>query len=331
MNGRLCIYYRRPPLPQRWFKGDQYLRAAAKWIAGKKDRPGSLEKVFTSLCQGLDRTRAPYIKNLPFRRLEKDDIAIVLGVGKGVLKGYDRLNPIVAGIGLMTHPAEWPDLFQQYPVKVYLQHSEWTAAIYRKYYGGHCDIWPVGIDTDKWQPARPTHEKDIDVLVYDKIMFGRNSMEKELLLPIINYLDKERRSYRIIRYGTYREEEFRDLLSQAKTMVFLCEHESQGIAYQEAMAMDVPLFAWDQGKWLDPNRFAWGETDVPATSVPYFDERCGMKFRNAIVFCETFKIFWEKATNGAFSPRSYTLENLTLEKSARTMIGIVDKWTNRTA
>ena len=298
---------------------------------GRKDRPGSLEKVFTSLCQGLDRTGAPYIKNLPFRRLEKDDTVIVLGVGKGVLKGYDRPNPIVAGIGLMTHPAEWPDLFQQYPVKVYLQHSEWTAAIYRKYFGDHCDIWPVGIDTDKWRPVRPAHEKDIDVLVYDKIMFERDSMEKELLLPIIDCLDQERRSYRIIRYGTYQEEEFRDLLSQAKTMVFLCEHESQGIAYQEAMAMDVPLFAWDQGKWLDPNRFAWGETDVPATSVPYFDERCGMKFRNAIVFSETFKFFWDKATNGSFSPRSYTLENLTLEKSARTMIEIVDKWTNRTA
>ena len=37
-------------------------------------------------------------------------------------------------------------------------------------------------------------------------------------------------------------------------MIFLVEHETQGIAYQEAMACDVPILAWDQGNWLDPKR-----------------------------------------------------------------------------
>ena len=35
-------------------------------------------------------------------------------------------------------------------------------------------------------------------------------------------------------------------------MVFLCEHENQDIAYQQALACGVPILAWDRGGyWQD--------------------------------------------------------------------------------
>jgi hypothetical protein len=109
-------------------------------------------------------------------------------------------------------------------------------------------------------------------------------------------------------------------------MIYFCEHESQGIALQEAMSMNLPVFAWDQEKWLDPSRMAWGETDTPASSVPYFDERCGATFRDLNSFREKFDRFWEKVTEKKYAPREYVLENLTLEKSAGRMLEIVNKW-----
>ena len=90
--------------------------------------------------------------------------------------------------------------------------------------------------------------------------------------------------------------------------------------------MNVPIMAWDQGRWLDPNRFLWGEDNVAATSVPYFDSRCGMKFTDIENFKKKFENFWECVLNNKFKPRKYILENLTLEKSAQRMLDIVEKW-----
>ena len=132
---------------------------------------GGVEKVFVNLCLGLDRLGINYLVNLPFKELRDDDHVGVLGRGRYSLQGYDRTNPIVAGIGLMSHPTEWPDLFEQFPVVRYLQHSEWANDVYRRYYGDRCGIWPVGIDTHSWQPN--TNAKDLDILIYDKVHWER--------------------------------------------------------------------------------------------------------------------------------------------------------------
>ncbi|MEQ1895767.1 MAG: hypothetical protein ABL971_00105 [Vicinamibacterales bacterium] len=65
-------------------------------------------------------------------------------------------------------------------------------------------------------------------------------------------------------------------------MIFLCEHETQGIAYQQALSSGVPLLAWDRsGNWKDPSYYPEQVRFEPVSSVPYWDERCGMKFADA--------------------------------------------------
>jgi len=131
-------------------------------------------------------------------------------------------------------------------------------------------------------------------------------------------------SYTEITYGNYKEADYFELLQQSKAMIFLCEHESQGFACCEALATNVPVFAWNQGQWLDPNRFVWGEIKpVPATSIPFFDDRCGMEFNGLAEFEERIALFWHKVTNHDLNPRSYILENLTLKKSAQKMLDII--------
>jgi hypothetical protein len=323
MTRRLCVYYIKPRPKKRWFPGDQWIRRFIKKILGKKERISSLELVYIHLCRAFDRLGVDYVKNPPFKRLQENDIVIMLGHGKACLRHYKNPNPIIAGISLMSHPAEWPDLFEKYPVKVYLQHSDWTLNIYRKHYGERCDIWPVGIDTDRWKPDNTP--RDIDVLIYNKILIDREKIET-LLAPICDFLRERSLKTATICYGAYTPEEFRNLLRRSKCMIYFCEHESQGIAYQETLSMGVPIFAWDQGKWLDPDRFAWGEADTEATSVPYFDERCGATFRHLGAFYDGFPVFWSKASTNSYHPREYILENLTLEKSGRRMLDIVNKW-----
>jgi hypothetical protein len=69
----------------------------------------------------------------------------------------------------------------------------------------------------------------------------------------------------------------------------------------------------------------WGDPHIPATSVPYWDERCGMTFEDAGAFAEQFDAFWERVEAGALEPRAYILENLTLEKCAHRYVDIAKR------
>ena len=321
---RICLYYKREPERDRWLLGDRYVRSLLRRLIRGNPRPGGVDKVFINLCLGLDKLGIKYEINLPFDQLKDSDFIGILGRGRNCLKGYNKKNSIVAGIGLMTHPSEWPTLCEDYPVVKYLQHSEWANNIYKPYFGDRCDIWAVGIDTEAWQENSQV-SKTTDFLIYNKIMWNYEITAKTLLQPIYQILNNRNLTFKELRYGSYHSQDYKSALDTCRGMIFLCEHESQGIAYQECLASDVPIMAWDQGLCLDPNRFSWGMPIIPATSVPYFDERCGVKFKDANEFCNKLDEFTKKLNNHQFTPRNYILENLTLEKSAQHFIEILTK------
>ena len=315
---RICLYFIHEPERDRWLFGDRYIRSLVRRLVRGKPRVGGVEKVFINLCLGLDKLGIKYEVNLPFNQLTNSDRVGILGVGLNCLRGYDRQNPIVAGIGLMTHPSEWSTLCDDYPVVKYLQHSDWANNVYKPYFGDRCDIWAVGIDTDKWQPSK--NKKNIDFLVYDKIMWNYEVTKQQLLDPILQTLQQRGLTFRELRYGSYSPEDYQSALAECKSMIFLCENESQGIAYQECLSSGVPILAWDQGECLDPNRFKWGMPYIPATSVPYWSDRCGVKFKNVDEFSVKLQEFMDKSEDKYFSPRDYILDNLTLEKCAANYI-----------
>ena len=112
-------------------------------------------------------------------------------------------------------------------------------------------------------------------------------------------------------------------------MVFLSPHESQGFAYLEALATGVPVLAWDPGEWMDPNRRAWGVEHAAATSVPFFDERCGLRFASAAELTDALDRLQAGLASDAFRPREYVLERLTLEASATRFLEHLDDATRR--
>ena len=320
---RLCLYYIREPEKDRWITGDRYIRPIIRHLIRGTPRAGGVDKVFINLCLGLDRLNIPYEVNLPFKELQEKDKVAILGRGKSCLKGYNKPNPIVAGIGLMTHPSEWSELCKEYPVVKYLQHSHWANEVYKPYFGDACTIWAVGIDTDTWLPV--TKQKSVDFLIYNKIRWNRNELNDKLLIPIKELLTQKGMSFEELCYGSYKPRDYQAALNRCRAMIFLCEHESQGIAYQECLANDVPIVAWDIGECLDPNRFTWGMPYIKATSVPYWDDRCGVKFKDINQFPVKLEEFLDKLNSDKFAPRNYILENLTLEKCAKDFVKIVNE------
>lgn len=179
-------------------------------------------------------------------------------------------------------------------------------------------MWPVGIDVEKWTPERPQNKKPERILVYDKVLWNQEERRERLVEPIRHYIEEQDIEVETLRYGNYFPEDLRSALQRCRAVVYFCEHETQGIAYQQMLAAGVPICAWDrQSYWEDPNFFPDRVQYRPVSPVPYWDERCGMKFENTTEFRDRFGEFWEQVHAGAVSSREYILENLTLEKCAR--------------
>lgn len=168
--------------------------------------------------------------------------------------------------------------------------------------------------------------KNIDILLYDKVRWEHDKYESDLINPIKLHLQKLELKVESIRYGFYREEHFQSLLSRSKAMIFLCEHETQGIAYQQALSCGIPILAWDRGGfWQDPSYFPDKVKFAAVSSVPYWDKRCGIKFEDIHDFPAKLWEFLDKLTREEFSPRDYILDNLTLEKCAQSYLQILEE------
>ena len=177
-------------------------------------------------------------------------------------------------------------------VRKVLVPGEWMRQMCEPYYGEAVTAWPVGIDTESWKP-HPNSKRTLDFLLYDKVRWEHQNYERMLLEPIRQELRRCRFSYTELCYGYYQEETFRELLGKCRAMIFVCEHETQGIAYQQALACGVPILAWDRGgHWQDPEFYPQRVKFQPVTSVPYWHEQCGQKFAAAADFPKRLNEFW---------------------------------------
>ena len=167
-------------------------------------------------------------------------------------------------------------------------------------------VWPVGIETFN-------NERDI---TYDCLIYFKRREQKELD-AVKQFLDSKNLTYKMVEYGGYGEDGFKDLVNQAKFCFLINGTESQGIAVQEIMSMGVPIIAWDIKEWLDQ-----GEAyRVAATSIPYWDERCGEVFFNIDELDVTFSKFYAKLDE--YDPKAFIKDNLSFECSVKTLLDIL--------
>jgi hypothetical protein len=230
-----------------------------------------------------------------------------------VLDGWSLPNPVILGPSLYDHPMLAPDLMDDPRFKTYLVLAEWMYNMFRPTYGAKCIRWYAGIDTEQWGDTGEC-SKDVDFLIYDKIRWDHDRFESELIRPIQERLKGRGFRSNIIRYKYHDHETYRELLQRSRAMVFLCEHETQGLAYQEALASNVPVLAWDNGFWLDPLWKRVSSSMIPASSVPFFSPECGDRFADLTRFDSALGRFISNMEQ--FNPRKYVIENLSMNGSA---------------
>ncbi|MES2446451.1 MAG: glycosyltransferase family 1 protein [Bacteroidota bacterium] len=319
----LNIFYEEPD-PDRWFKYDRYPRRLIRRMLRGKEKAGSIKMIALRLMEGLDLLKIPYrFNDYQYIKKHPNEIACIIGKPH-LLDKHKWINPIIFGAGIFSHPIAYPDLLSRNPnIQKILVPGPWVKAMFTPYYGEDLVVsWPVGIDTEKWKPS--ISPKIVDFLVYSKFLWDKEQNTINFLNPLIHVLNQHKLSYEIITYGNYDHQSLKDSLNRCKSAIFLCEHESQGMAYQQILSSDVPILAWDREDfWLDPSFYPDKVRFKPSSSVPYWDENCGIKFKSLDDFEVQLLLFLNKLQKDAFSPRTYILEHLSLEICALNYFDIV--------
>ncbi len=166
-------------------------------------------------------------------------------------------------------------------------------------------VWsPFGVNTKKFKPS---NFDKTDVLLYYK---RRDPNE---LAYLENVLNNRKIQYKKIEYGKYQESDYIKILQRAKYAIWVGEHESQGFALQEALAMNVPILVWSttllSQEWGSQK---YNNIKSRMVSNPYWDDRCGEVFYDISEFESKLELFLKKLKN--YKPRDYVEENLSFEK-----------------
>jgi len=315
------IFYSEPD-PDRWFKLDRYPRNLVRRLYRGKPVRGGHYMMYYNLVKGLIKLGIPYrLNDYKYIKKHNDEVAWIIGKDH-VLFENEWKCPIVFGPAFGINPLVNPDILKEFPIKKIVVPGLWVEEMFLSYGKENLEIGPVGIDTDLWAPAG--REKKYQFLIYNKIRWEQETMQQNLVNPILTELTKRNISYIEIKYGTYKPEYLKQVIGECWFSIFLCEHETQGLAYQQILSSGLPILAWDRGGyWQDPSWFPDKIMFRPVSSVPYWDKNCGVKFSSFADFGLKLSVFLELYVAKQFKPREYILQNLTLEKCAAKYVEII--------
>ena len=280
-----------------------------------------------NLIKGLDLIGIEYTFNEPIGKHKfnwiHDDPA-------GVIEASLLDKPVIIGPNIAVFPRDLPFLRPKLnPQSIYLQPCQWAKNMWVEMNFNEIpiEIWPVGIDLDGFKPNKNQLDKtNKKILIYFK------KRESEILNQVESHLSSLKYDFEIIKYGDYDENYFKYLLDSTMVVIWVGCTESQGIAYQEVLAKNIPIIFFDsENVFFDPNidvkRVSLNEKlilkKLKTTSAPYFDNRCGHKIHSVRQLDEILNNMIENINN--YSPRQYVKENLSLKNQALKFVGFFEK------
>jgi glycosyltransferase involved in cell wall biosynthesis len=159
--------------------------------------------------------------------------------------------------------------------------SDWNLKIHQDFTANPAIPYvclPFGIDTSHIRPDKLIKKNYI--LVYWK----QRALED--LDTVLESLKANNMDYKLIKYGSYDNKDFYTMLQECRLCIWIGRHESQGFAFQEALAMDVPLLVYDVISMKQEinsrglSEYVGHTNDLLATAASYWDSRCGEKTTN---------------------------------------------------
>lgn len=303
----------RPGIPGAAFShGHRFTRYVYKKVRRQQPRTG-FYVWFLMLCEALRRQGCDVRINDFAQAAQSPDYPIGAAGYPSVIEAVGSLpNPRLLGPGLHTSPLEAEGVCDDPRNVLALYTCDWHTDVFAPVYGDRIRPWFGGFDVSRFTDARAL-TKTCDVLIYDKIYFNREHFYPATIGRFISMLEQRGLSYRVMRYGAHHYDDYIAALRTSRCMAFFAHQETQGMAYQECLASNVPIFAWDEGTWPSPVVEELNRGPIACTSVPYFDARCGVTFT-----IENMGSLWDAFFQSldSFEPRQFVAERLTLTESA---------------
>lgn len=257
-------------------------------------------KVINNLFRSLDDMGISYAENI-----EKYDKNLFLHWDPYQVNNY---APLRHKDKLLVGPQVWPfapEFSQLTEYGKIITPSQWVADLYTKFFEVKGTLnWPVAV----YAPELEQKEAEIDCLVYFK------NRSRQDLSVVLNHLHQRGLTFTILEYGNYHPDHFKLALSSVRFCVIMDNTESQGIATQEMMAANKPLFVLDQPVWDHMGE----EYAVPATSVPYWSDECGEKITNLDQIEEAFSTFYSNLDN--YTPKNLVERELSAQKTVQILL-----------
>jgi hypothetical protein len=205
-----------------------------------------------------------------------------------------------------------------YNNSIYIQPSQWATDAWinmnaRQFLPVHSFSFPV--NTSKFNDNDNNNTKT-KVFVY----FKRRKNEE--LEQITNFLKKKKEEYRVFDYvKRYDESEYIHYLQSSKYGIILDAHESQGFAIEEALSCNVPLLVWNT-KYMSQEQ-GGNYPNIPCTTIPYWDARCGEYFYESNEFEKAFDTFAHKLET--YQPREYIQEKLSVVRRSLELKALISE------
>ena len=266
------------------------------------------KKVVDNLKASLEQEKIPYAIN---EEKYKNNFLVQYDYNAYLKHSKLTLENCVIGPQIWmfdSHVEELKDNPHYY--KSIITPSQWVKDLYVSKFGypeEKISVWPVGITLPEYK-----REKKYGCLVYYK---RRDQAE---LSKVRELLADRHITYNVMEYGQYSQNALEILAPESDFCFVINGTESQGIAIQEIMSYNTPMFVWDIKSWEDQGP----EWSVPATSIPYWSPDCGEWFVNPDDMEFTFNQFYSRI--GEYNPRKYIEDNLSYKKSVEKLLEIFD-------
>lgn len=133
---------------------------------------------------------------------------------------------------------------------------------------------PFGVDVHSIRQVPPPSQRS-KVMIYFKFR------HPDLANAVISFLRSKNIDYDLIQYGSYNDADFKNKLQNTKFVIWIGCSESQGFAFQETLASNVPILVWDARSVHDEyqNGYLYRGYHHPllATSATIWSPECGIK------------------------------------------------------
>lgn len=199
--------------------------------------------------------------------------------------------------------------------------SMWNLAVHKRV-GSELTLTfaaiPMGLSMDTLSEVPPLAERK-KVMVYFK---HRHPSTLEAVKQFLKARDVE---YYLIEYGSYKDTDFKYQLKDSRFVIWIGSHESQGFAFQETQASNVPILLWDVTSMRDEfvGRSPYGPPsgsadDLAATTANCWSDECGIRFYKIEELAAAYENMIKRLAE--FSPRKTVGANLSLSAAYNNLL-----------